>query len=379
MKPGDALAALDAQVLQRSARRVSLADDALPAVLDSARLVRENEALLRLFWDCRCALVERERQFAAPPEPTMMKAQGGMFQVLLALAGVPALLERHAALKVSREITDATLADLPLWMRHYREKHGRWGLAHIHWLRNHILGDLFRIGRLQYMSRQWNTGVLVYRHAHNNEVCAFVAPGAAYRADGYPDGVNGVRDAQPWQSLLNVEAETVTGNPITPDGRAVRVPVTLPLRDWRVVLRDGDDVLDVHIPAEQPLEPEACRQSFANGLTFFGMLFPEKKYRAFMCCSWLLDGQLAALLPPEANIVQFQRMFRLHPSNHGEHQTYERVFAMEPAATETLPATTRLQQACLRHIKAGGRFYEGGGFILVEDVTSGECGMRSAE
>lgn len=366
--PSAAEQALDVTALEQHARRWRVPSEALSSLVTTARCVREHAALLRLFWHCRTTLTTRAHRFVAPPELSALGAQAGYFQVLLAVAGLPALLERHRALGVPPAVTDATLDDLSLWMRHYRHKHGRWGLAQIHWLRNHILGDLLRVGRLQFMPIRWNNGFSAYMHQSTHDVCTLAAPETAYRNDGYPDGVNGVFDPYPWRSVVRHETNAVVGNPIAANGCARRATVRLTLDAWHPMLSNGDDVLDVHIPAEQPLDPAACRQSLDDGLALLQTLYPAQTFRAFVCCSWLLDSQLAALLPPSANIVRFQRMFRLYPSSHGEVQTFERVFGCTPGAAAALPTATRLQQACAQHIRRGGRFYEGGGYILINQA-----------
>lgn len=360
---------LDGLDLDSLARRVPIADEAIPGLIEGARIVRNSQALLRLFWHCHCALVDRGRHFALPPECAMMGERRGMLQVLLAVTAVPALLARHAAFAIAPDITNATLDDIALWMRDYHKKNGRWGLAQLGWLRNHILGDLFRLGRLQFMSARANTHILGCRNMHTGDLCTLAAPGA-YRADGFFDGLNNVNDPAAWHAAQHINAVSVAGHPVTQDGRVAREPVTLPLSEWRIVLRDGDDVLDVHIPAEMPLDTNACITSFSEALGFFRELCPGRNHKAFVCCSWLLDSQLASLLPAESNIVRFQKLFRLHPSHLGEHQTYERVFGDYSADPETLPAVTRLQKACLQHIRAGGRFAEGNGFILVDDLRA---------
>lgn len=83
-------------------------------------------------------------------------------------------------------------------------------------------------------------------------------------------------------------------------------------------LKRGDPVIEVHIPADGSLSVEACEESFALAREFFAKYFPEFEYNYFICCSWLLDATLQALLNDDSNIIRFQKMFTVvdsEPSN----------------------------------------------------------------
>lgn len=63
-------------------------------------------------------------------------------------------------------------------------------------------------------------------------------------------------------------------------------------------LRPGEPCLDLHIPDYAgPLTPEACDRSLASAHDFFARHFPQERYTAGCCHSWLLDPQLKRYLP----------------------------------------------------------------------------------
>ena len=83
-------------------------------------------------------------------------------------------------------------------------------------------------------------------------------------------------------------------------------------------LKQGEGFLDVHIPAEGPLEYEKCVESFHLANEFFAKYYPDFSYENFYCDSWLLDESLKKYLKPESNILKFQTLFtpvRKRPEN----------------------------------------------------------------
>lgn len=70
---------------------------------------------------------------------------------LAAIEGLANMRALHRKRGVSDVISQATAADLALWIREYHRRKGTWGLAETSWLRHHLAGRLFRLGRLQFM------------------------------------------------------------------------------------------------------------------------------------------------------------------------------------------------------------------------------------
>lgn len=111
----------------------------------------------------------------------------------------------------------------------------------------------------------------------------------------------------------------------------------------------GDGVLDVHIPESGlPLDPGACDASFARARE----VFPG--HHTAMCHSWLLDPQLAGVLPPDSNIVRFQRRFE--PAAAGEDgnaDVLRFVFHTSDPDLDKLAPRTTLERALVDHMRAG--------------------------
>ena len=60
---------------------------------------------------------------------------------------------------IAKEITVATLKDVNIWIENYKTQFGKDGIAAFPWLCNHGLGDLFRLGRLQFRIEKSHKGI----------------------------------------------------------------------------------------------------------------------------------------------------------------------------------------------------------------------------
>ena len=110
----------------------------------------------------------------------------------------------------------------------------------------------------------------------------------------------------------------------------------------------GEGVLDVHIPETGPLTPALCDASFARARELFSA------HHTAICHSWLLDPQLADVLPPTSNIVRFQRRFELTgESDDGNEDVLRFVFHTSSPDLDRLRPRTTLERALVEHMRAG--------------------------
>ncbi len=234
--------------------------------------------------------------------PVVAHPARGYLPVLVLAEVLPALVDHQRRLGVPPEVTSATLADVGRSLVRNRLWEGEPGLG------DELAG--------------WLT-----RHLHG----ALVQLGRLQYERAAPD-----LDA--WSSLAPAG---VPGGP-------------------------GDLVLNLHIPQDgQPLTPDAVDASLDAARGFFATRFPDERYAAVTCHSWLLDPQLAGHLPPETNIVRFQRRFVLGSARPGGGDASVRKFVFGDTTTpvESLPRVTRLQAAVVDHLSSGAHFEVVSGWI----------------
>jgi len=91
-------------------------------------------------------------------------------------------------------------------------------------------------------------------------------------------------------------------------------------REWK----KGCEVINVHIPAGEPLNYEVCTEAYRKAEQFFG-----KKDPVFVCESWLLSPVLKELLPEDSNIIRFQQDYMAYEILWEDRQAEERIFGGE--------------------------------------------------
>jgi hypothetical protein len=119
--------------------------------------------------------------------------------------------------------------------------------------------------------------------------------------------------------------------------------------------KKGDAALGIHIPATDPLMPQACSESLRRMQTAFHNLQPDGPPRIVTCTSWLLDEQLAEYLPADSNIISFQRRFTLVPgARDNDEAVLHFVFGSQrPKELNALPQSTTLERAVVEHLRRG--------------------------
>ena len=129
-------------------------------------------------------------------------------------------------------------------------------------------------------------------------------------------------------------------------------------------VREGEPVLEIHIPRTGPLDPRECDASLAAAPDFFAQHFPEHRWKCFTCNSWLLDDTLAAILPGSSNILRFQRRFT-PVSKVPSDVIAGFVFRWKAGRQQalSLPADTSLKKAIQERFRSGGSFYVALGYI----------------
>lgn len=126
----------------------------------------------------------------------------------------------------------------------------------------------------------------------------------------------------------------------------------------------GTPILEVHIPADGHLDPDAVRDSFRQARDWFR----DGQYRGFHCHSWLLSSALEELLPAGSNILQFRALFRVYAEDYTFRQAEERVFGYVSDDIAGYPEETGLQRRLKHHMLTVGPIPMGWGWIPFEET-----------
>ena len=267
-----------------------------------------------------------------------------------------------------------TYSDTWIWANDYKDKHNTWGidLNIIPWLFNHLSGELYRLGRLQFVPRPFGQKIRVFRKREKREVMVLSEGNVKFSGDGQISGARSENNQENnWTSRLLFDSEGVIGTPIYPTGRAWVEETCLAWKSWRQALAPGDPVLEIHIPAGSPMDFDACGDSLLQALDFFPRYFPDRPFLGFCCTSWLLNTQYQNWLPPDSNIVRFQREFYLFPIHSNKRSGFNRIFGTNSQNFSKLPRDTRLRRAVLDCLESGGNLRSGGALLLAQDLDWG--------
>lgn len=381
---------LERTYISHARERAGIDPELDPTLQETADAVAKTPGLAMLAWHLFRTVFEYLdlpwNVFSAwPGLARVLGERASVFYLLVSLAMIELTEARHRELGVPSEVTAQTVAEPRVFLERFaagslrRESRFIPGIfrREIGWLRNYTAGDLFRIGRFEYMRRPYNDPVHVFRHSATGRTVALAANGNSYTAAGYCDRRSGDLKGPDWTARLVVDDESVRGFPISPLGHAVNREIRLDLHLWHQVLTPGgSNILDVHIPGGGRMSPDAVRSSLQDAAGFFLETFPERDFSAFRCVSWILGPQLEQIFGPDSNLVSFMRELYLFPVPSAPLDGFFFVFSddeiedgdPDPGTLGELTCRTTLQRRVRDHVLAGGPWRAGGMFLLADDM-----------
>ena len=281
-----------------------------------------------------------------------------LWRALLVVAALPHLQYLHQQIGITTLVTSATACDLQRWVDNSLHASGLWHFDKDLWLRNHVQGKLFEVGRLQFAFGEWKYPFTVYQTAPGEPAVALANAGLNCSPEGWLQrGVPG------FQTTLQTTSATIRGNAADPETGRIQSEKTILPAHSKILMKMKTPVLDVHIPEGDTLRITDCVDSFKAACEFFKRLFPNRPFAAFCCDSWLLDRGLRRVLPAHSNILKFGALFSpLAFPDANDDQLRERVLEI------SVRRETSLQRAIRTELARGAVFRMTSGFIY-RDVS----------
>jgi len=358
-------------------QEAGLSSEADQELLALAAAIRADRTLSLLYFHCSRLAFELMGQYAHgdifkwPSFEPLVPGRNGLFLLLVALSGVPRIRLLHRMMGVAPEITRDTCSDIAsrvLIAREFRNGELGISLVCLWWLRFHVRGELFQLGRLQFHPTILQEPWRVYRRVADGEVLILAEPGQRFTPEGFFDGAGGKLHSEAWISSWREERGRLTAHRVLANGRVGREPVTIELAQWRLVADAASVVMNTHIPRGSRISLADWRSAIARGFEFF------RKVRtvgaqpvACACKSWMFDPRLQELLPADSGLVRLQRCVSVFPlcSSNARCGLYF-IFGDDNVDLERAPRDTSLRRAVIDFLKAGGAL-AGGGMLAFED------------
>lgn len=335
--------------------------ETIALLLEAAETLGRDEGARRSFLDFRDAwLSEQQEQLEDPGK--------SLWHALAVVSAYPALFEAHRRRGVPWEVTVNTLEDLPLRMNEFYRIYGFRGFDAQRWMRNHVTERLYQLGRLQFVHGKFGFSSNVYQVG--SEPVPLLRSGFTCSPEGWLMPEDNT-PADGWQPELTLRDGFLYGHTTEPDGRISREETAIPAES-PLLLGPESDVLYTHIPTGGPLDTDACRASIARAIPFFDQYYPEQRWAAVCCISWLLDRAMADFDSPPAKIVAFGALYRplacfTRDPNHYLRWIFGPKTTLEEA--RAVPSPTRLQKGVLDYVARGGQPRPGGGYILRDETA----------
>ncbi len=354
-------------------REYRIFERTLAEILAAAAKTREKPDLVRYIMLLNLAMKDRiafktEVNSMEPPlAPVGEDTTPYDFALLFAvLPYTPEIDKGYREHCVPSDVRYATLTAYEECMFGYRNRFDRFGfdVRYLNWIQLYIDERILRIGRLNFEMRPRFGSCVNALMNNKGEIKIMMTDMRIHRRGGIL-GNPGYADEDGAYDAKFVETEDYyEGHLVRTDGYVNREPVRLSKSDWHIALSGNDPVLSIHIPAGQKLSFALCESSYARAREIFTECYSDFGYKAFVCFSWLMDPQLALLLPPDSNIITFQSKFTRFPRPCSGKAVLNFVFFNRFNTYENLPENTSLERSLKRHYLDGKYIYESGGVFF---------------
>ena len=179
-------------------------------------------------------------------------------------------------------------------------------------------------------------------------------------------GVFGLCYAGPWQAAL-YHGEIVRRGRLECNLQQFYNGPELRDKNGEIPVREGDPVIQLHIPEDGPMDLESCGRSLKQMAEFFAEVLPDYDWKGFHCVSWIFDPLLLPMLPEYSNILKFYRTGYSYPVDIAA-DTKFRIFGT--ADPDKVEDPTSLQKKAAEFLRNGGIFKEGGIFIPRAEIEA---------
>ena len=262
----------------------------------------------------------------------------------------------------SHEIISDTLNEFDMEIDDYYKCFGRSGIrTYTAWLITFVRVEILRIGKLQFQIKKLTDKIKVFKKDDDVKI---LIDGADMHQKGMVFGSAQQADEEGrYFADIKEHGDAVSGYAANEFGECV--PEMLTLKGYKEILSKDDYVISVHIPSDGSLDYELCEKSYKNAEELFVRYYPEYKFKAFVCFSWLMEKRLKTILGKETNITRFADEYFAYPVVSDGNDIYLFLYNLpSPVPACELPEKSSLQKKVKNYLESGNVFYSKGGIRL---------------
>ncbi len=362
---------LEAAYLRSAMSYCQIDEERQVRILETAAQINANNALQLFTWHAYQRLVfdlDGPSLLQWPNMDAYFNKSGGALYLIVMMGALKDVRAACEAKNIPEEIIHDTCYQFAAYCKVYEHGHdGEVGIniGSVNWSRHYVRGDLYRLGRMEFMLKPLPDHQHVFKHKTDGRVLMLLGHEQYMTDEGYYF-IDGDDELKKWQSSLTFNEESYIGYPINPNGQAQLELVTLDAREWEYYLKPGDPVLDLHIPSGGGMTLEKCQDSFVRGFKFFDTYFKDLgSAKAVNCSSWIFNPDLEHILPG-SNLAQLIAAGYCYPFPSSGRDGLRFIFGREYDDLDDYPQNTSLEKAFIQKLKNGERLRNGGWLILRE-------------
>lgn len=332
-----------------------------PDVLSAAELVAEDEDLL-LFTYVLYAMIRADSELVKMEMPDRGRMDTDFVPMFSLLFCLEDMIEKMEARELPFDVISNTLQGFDAEINDYFDMFGRSGMRiYVDWFMLFVRCDLIRVGRLNFEMTDFKHKVRVYQKGDDIKI---LIDGQYMHKKGMVFGSIGQTDEEgKFYADITEDGDFVSGYSVNEYGECV--PEKVMLSGYREVLRYGDKIVNVHIPAHEPFSVELCREAYEKASGIFKKHYKDYPFKAYCCFSWMLEKRLRDIMQRDTNITKFADDYTVFPLLNDGSEVYTFLFhlqkKMEP---QQLPENSSMQRAVKKYLCDGNYFYQKGGVII---------------
>lgn len=235
------------------------------------------------------------------------------------------------------------------------DKNGKFSNGSYNWLRHYTSAALFNAGLFGITPRLIDAPILILKNGDGEYKIMMTA--GKYHKSGKVFGSAGCLDEDgSFMADFSDDGECYTGHEVI-NSCVSKDVITIKKSEWRVIAKQWDWMVGLHIPRGADLSEESMTKGFHDAMAKTLKHYSDLDPKVVHTSTWLLSPTLADLCEHKGGITRFQNRFIKYPIKSGGKELFGFAFPSGIEKYEDLPEGTSLQ----RKLKA---LYISGGFSL---------------